>query len=638
MYLDEYEKITINEFNGLYKRGLADECPKDHAICCENVVFNKRGELSSRPGISPSTYLAHDCRRQFLAINKGTSGALLTLDSSGNLYADDGGSPIFADSGVVDFAAVNLFTHTYILPIVAAGGTPPNLQVWDGSGTTRDAAGLAPDTTFSVADGSSGKVAPGNYLIAVSYITDTGFTTQPGPKITATFTAVAYTAPGGDQIDLTGIPTGPTGTIARQLLITKANQSEFFFIGESLGGFIDDNTTTTATLDFFDTDLAISADYLFDLRETIPGSNVTGDLARYHNRLVLVQFSNEVLVSRQSDQESFSTVDGIVSAPGESGTIDNLSGIVTGTCQLRDVLYLTQFPGVVSVQDNGGEPSTWDVVRIDGGVGSAGPGIGRVGADKSAESTNEFFLLSDLGGIYLFNGAVERMPLTWKIDDLWKQVNFNSFQNITIYMDPFHQTFYVLVPQTPSDLPNLLLVADYSAGLDWKNIKWTIFTFPFTVSSIALMKYAGNMDGSDVYFYLRLSFYGNNYIYKTHIGYYDDIGAAINAYYQSYLASPSTEGNVNVFRFLRFRGKGFGNINILLDAEDFDPALEVNPPPLQIFDPMSKDMLREINFQKEKMSIGFGTGAFVSSPVVGEYFSISRLDIFVKNSFQGRPQ
>ncbi len=246
MYLDEYEKVTIDKFMGLYKRGLADECPQDHAICCENVTFNKKGEVSSRPGISPSVYLAHDCRRMFLAINKGTLASLLTLDSSGNIYADDDAMPIFSDSSVVDFAAINLFTHTYILPIVA-GGTPPNLQVWDGSGTTRDAAGLPPDASFSAADGSSGNVALGAYLIAVSFVTDTGFVTPPGPVLTGTFTPVTYAAPGGLQIDLSSIPVGPTGTVQRQIFITKANQREYFFVGATNGGLIDDNTTTTAS-------------------------------------------------------------------------------------------------------------------------------------------------------------------------------------------------------------------------------------------------------------------------------------------------------------------------------------------------------------------------------------------------------
>lgn len=45
---------------------------------------------------------------------------------------------------------------------------------------------------------------------------------------------------GGQNIQLTGIPTGPTGTLARRLWRTKAGGSEYFFVGQ-----ISDNTTST---------------------------------------------------------------------------------------------------------------------------------------------------------------------------------------------------------------------------------------------------------------------------------------------------------------------------------------------------------------------------------------------------------
>lgn len=634
MHFTEYEKISITKFRGLYKRGLADECPPDHAICCENVIFNKRGEVSSRWGISPSMWVDHDVRRMFYAVNDG-GRFLLTIDQAGNIYQDDDPTPIFTDADVVDFSAINMFGMTFILPIVGdAVTTPPNLQVWNGTDvTTRDAAGLAPTSSFSAADGAAGNVAVGDYQIAVSFVTDSGFVTQPGPKIAGVFTPVTHTCAGGVQIDLTGIPTGGSEVIARQIFITKANQTLFFYLGESNGGYINDNTTTTATLDFFDTDLVISADDLFDQLETIPGSNITGMLNRYHNRLCVVTRSSEVLVSGVDNAESFNAVTGLFKTPGEAPEYGIVSGVVTQ----RDVLYAVRLIGIYGVQDNGQEPIFWPVVKIEGGIGSCAFGIATLAADENATTSDERFILSDVGGIFLFDGAVQRPALTWKIDDLWKQVNFNALQNITCFFDIYRDTLYVLAPIGDSLLPNLLLVADYSEGLDAENVKWSIFTFPFTPSSIAMIYFQGNMDGSDVYYYLRIAFYNNSYIYKTHQGYYNDIGAAINAYYQCYLAAPDV-GNFNVFRGLRFRVKGAGNLNLLLDAEDFDPANEVQPPVIAISDPASRDYDKQINFNNEKMSVAFGTGAFVSEPVVDEYFTVQRLDIFCKTSFPARPQ
>jgi hypothetical protein len=328
----------------------------------------------------------------FQSITKNGS-FLITCDGVGNIYKDSDATPIFTAAGVYDFAAYNMFGFTFILPIMIDMTAPPNLQIWDGSAaTTRDAAGLAPTASFSAATGGGGNVDVGDYLIAVSFITASSFITQPGPKIATVFTPVAYTAPGGSQIDLTGLPLGPTGTIARQIFITKANQRLFFYVGEAAGGYIPDNTTTTATLDFFDTDLAISADDLFDQLETIPGSNITGTMTRYHNRLCIVTFSHTVLVSGVSNAESFNAVTGFFSTPGEAANNYTVFSVVVQ----RDVLYAIRFPGIFAVEDNGQEPVFWVVVKIDGGIGSGAPGIGTISADENAASSSELFLLPTL--------------------------------------------------------------------------------------------------------------------------------------------------------------------------------------------------------------------------------------------------
>src|SRR6185369_12071710 len=138
---DEYEKIEIEEFKGLYKRGIPDQVPPDHAICCENIVFSQAGQVQKRGGIAPSLALNHPVRRMFEGEIEGVGLIMLTLDWNGNIYRDANPTPIFSNAGVVDFAAINLFNKIFILPI-SDSSPPPNLQVWLGiASTTRDAAG-----------------------------------------------------------------------------------------------------------------------------------------------------------------------------------------------------------------------------------------------------------------------------------------------------------------------------------------------------------------------------------------------------------------------------------------------------------------------------------------------------------------
>ena len=128
----------------------------------------------------------------------------------------------------------------------------------------------------------TGNVPAGLYDINIVYETDTGFLTPPA---TNTNVAISFNAAGAHQIVLTNIPIGPTGTVARLIIITLAGTTEpFYFVPSEDGGVINDNTTTTATIDFFVTDLVESADYLFNVRANIPsgqGINV------YSGRLVI---------------------------------------------------------------------------------------------------------------------------------------------------------------------------------------------------------------------------------------------------------------------------------------------------------------------------------------------------------------
>lgn len=638
MYYDEYEKIVINEFNGLYKRGMPDECPIDHAICCENVSFTKKGEVSSRNGMSGSqSTAAASVTRMFLSTTDN-GNFLLTCDGQGNIWSNAGSSPLFSYPGLFDFSAINIYGRTYIYPIVA--GFPPapvpNLQVFNGI-YIRDAAGAAPGSSFSASTSGSGNVDAGVYQLAISFITDTGYVTPPGPLIGATYTPVIVTAPGGTVISVTGIPTGPTGTVGRQLFTSRANQIEIFFIPSSDGGVINDNTTTTATLNFFDTDLVESGDYLFDLFPSIPGSNRYGTINFYHNRTVILNLSTSVKLSRVQDPESINQVDGIIQFPDYG-----INSAIFGVCVQQDVLYLTEFPGIYAVQDTGDEPAFWPYILIDGGFGSLAPGIGSLSGTSNALTFSQTFLLCDRNGVFAFNGSIIRPALTWKIDDIWKQINFaGAPEFVSLFVDVVHDIFFVLCPIGSAQFPNALLMCDYSLGLDSEHVKWSLWSFPYAPSAITFINYEGNLEVGDGGFFLRIAFYNQPYIYAIKPGNINDAGAAILGYYRAFLGA-STPGQLNQFRLLRFRAtspNGNANLYITLDQEDFLNIAQAQPPPIPMTPSPGQHYDRQINFAyKEKMSLGFGVGAYVGTPNAADSFTVQNIEIYNKPLVGGRPQ
>lgn len=631
MNLSEFTKIEIDKFMGLYKRGMADQCPQDHAICCQNVEFDKSGQFQTRAGTKVSLALNHVVKKQYLATwaNPALSLSLLTLDDAGNIYEGSNPTPIYTLSGMYDFHVLNIFNKVYILPITD-GSTSPVLQVWDGTNPVRAAAGFAPTSTFTAADGAAAPTTgldPGIHKLAICYITNTGFTTPPGPKIAGVFTPVSYTAPGGVKLDLSGLPLGGASIIGRVILATKANEEEYFFVP---GGEIDDNTTTTLTLDFFDTDLTISADYLFDLLEEIPTQDPTGTgagaLTTYHARQVLVA-GRIIRLSRPQEPEAFDNVNGYINVPANSASNVAISAFV-----LRDVLYMTLLIGVMATQDNLDDPGTWKVIMIDGAMTAYKDAIATIASNVPALGVSEVTLLGHREGIFIFDGTVRRPEITWKIKDVWDMITHGSERNINIVTDFYKKMIYVIIPTNNSKVPNLMLMGDYSEGLNWQEIKWTFHFFKDLIPYSIGMAYFPDDDGlNDLDYYLRIGMQGDNTLYKLKAGLTDDDGEAIDSRYCCYL-STIEKGAVNIFRALRLRVRGAGTLELRLNSEDFPLSLSQTPANITVPLNPAQDEMRQINFTNEKMSVQLRTNA------VGERMEVDRVDIFAKRMFWARPQ
>lgn len=99
-----------------------------------------------------------------------------------------------------------------------------------------------------------GQIEPGEHSCVCIFRTRTGAYLAPGPRVT-------FTANGGQYARADDIPIGPPNVVGRALAFTPANGGKFFILpvapqinGQILGTstVIDDNTTTSVTLDFSD--------------------------------------------------------------------------------------------------------------------------------------------------------------------------------------------------------------------------------------------------------------------------------------------------------------------------------------------------------------------------------------------------
>jgi len=641
--LAEFERISINKFMGLYLRGLNDDCPPDHSTVAQNLRYNRQGECYTRDGIKPSLGTAAPIKRMFLATfgHADQAGIVLTCDGAGNIFRSDTGGILLTVPGMVDFAAINIFSWCLISPILSAPSLPNPVYIWSGlpgmSGDTvpiRPAAGFGPSTEpVATESATAGDCDIGVHKFACSFVTNTGYTTQPFADIN-TFVPGSVTSTGNKCITLSGIPIGPAGTVSRQILATQANQDLYFnaggrqFNGTSLvpwDGIIHDNTTTTITISFFDTDLAVSADRLFDLLPIIPAGTfgLIAGITTYHGRVFY--WGGEFNLIRVTDPGSAETIDNInafIQLPEQNDGND-----VTCASNLQDTLYFFKTVGIFSVTDNGSDPNSWPVIAIEQGVGCAVPlSLGTVDLGTPAYAQNQVNLLTDLGGIYLFNGAVVQPPLTWKINDLWLLImQQTNLQGSMIAVDPYFKLIYYACVGNALGTQGYanILVADYNDGLDAQNIKWSVWTFPFPVNAIGMISFT-DVDGLGN----RLRIATGSNIVKYQVGALTDLGGPVVTIYRSYYMAPNL-GGLNIFRYLRARLPYKDPLSITLFSQD--DAFIQNPPGFALPYVAGRDLTREFNFMDEKMAIQICCNATHGG------FMLQRLDTFCKSRFAMRP-
>ena len=614
--------ITVSDFRGTFDRGEDDVCPPDHFLDSLNVVFTQNG-VETRKGTSlafdvPDIYRIASYKRI------GEADRLLILDSIGRIWDSTNlAAPILTIDGMTDFGMVSLYNRAYITPHNSNKGLPgQKIYVYEGSGTARPAAGVAPigATMVAATATTAGSVEIGKHLFAVSYETISGYLTAPGPAI---FTS--YDAPGGKKVNLSSIPIGPAGTVARVLMATKklatnyagdqANQ-EFFFIPN---GRIGDNSTTLLTVDFFDADLQGSADYLLDQMSEIPAGVGVGI---YKSRLaVWGTDTNEsaVYFSEPGQPESFSATEGFVLAfPGDA------SGGVKNCVEFRSQYYLLKGGGKTYVTNEiGDSPAFWEVTNVDLSIGAECHSIAKV-LDQNGSALDNFFS-ADRSGLYLFNGTFSNNELSRKIADIWRRVNRLALNQVEIVHDPIKALIYCAVPLDSADSPTHLLVGDVDDGIDPDSIRWTTWTFPRRATSIAV-----DLNSITKRTQFRFGSRDDN-VYGYNEALIDDFGSAIESFIETALLpgdSAETDPVVYQFGHLQLRVKGQGALNITISG--IDRARSIQPQGIGLSGQPGRTLERMFNFQDEGASVKLHTHGAT------DFFQLIRLKLYARVLWSGR--
>jgi hypothetical protein len=592
----DHSGLKITQFNGLFDRGDDEVVPVDHFLSCQNLMFTSRG-FETRDGSSLDLTKAN-IRRIAIFRLVGQAQRLLILDNSGNIYDSTNLTvSILHVVGMTDFSVVSLFNRAYITPHDGITGLAgEKVYVYEGSPTTgaRAACGLAP-TGFTLGlanSGVSGKVEAGVHAIAACYQTSSGFITGPGGYAT-------ITATGARKLDISTIPLGPSYVTARVLIGTKiitdfdgnfVSQTWFFIPN----GTINNNTATTLTVDFYDSELLDSADYLLDQLSSIP-AGVT--INSYKGRLISAgENLNQSLarVSKAGEPEQFDATEGFFSAnPGDAGS--GIKNIWTH----RDALIVQKSQRSYICTGTDDNAVFWHVDELDMSVGAEPHSVATI--LDFGQTIEDYAVVADRMGLRLFNGSFSGSPLTYDIDDYWKRINKAAFNTVEVCLDPINCVVYVAIPIDGATHPNVILMGDFNSGIEPDKIKWCPWIFPDSAQSIVV-----DTNNSTKEPVLKMGFYSGN-VYKLDSTQTNDFGTAIDHWTEFALLPHETDEGVvdGIYHFagVSFRARGTGSLDITL--RDQDSVHTLTALAYSLTSSPGMDCFRQFNFKGQKCAIKF---------------------------------
>ena len=613
----DHAPIKLTDFRGLYSRGEEEAVPPGFFISSQNNRFINRG-VKTREG-SAQDIVITAVRRAQIYKRIGEAQRLLILDSSGHLFDSTAlGSPILTIAAMTDFSSVTLFNRAYITPHNSVTGlSGESIYVYDGSGVARLAAGAAPTGfTLGLADSTvSGTIDQGIHLVGVAFETASGYITAPGG-----FNQI--TNVGDRKLNVSSLPIGPTGTVARVLVSTRrllsfngdfVHQIYYFIPNGRIGNNSD--TSSNDTIDYYDADLEEDASYLLDQLATIPAGVGIGEYNAKmivwgedaHNCIVRVSFSGE--------PESIAATDGFITVnPG-----DNSAGI-KNSFGFDPLLIVQKSNRTYWTQDNGDVAATWPVKGLDDAIGTEPHGVAQI--LDYGHKLQGIVITAHKTGLRVFNGNFSAIPLTFNINDIWARITKTAVNTIEVVVDANGYELYAAIPLDGATSPSHILYGNFNEGLDAEKIKWDLWVFPRAPRTIVV-----DVDDTSKETVFKFGSLAGN-IYKLNASQLSDFGTIIDSWIETALLPGDNDDSILHFTGARVRANGSGILGV--SVRGLDGILTATGESLTLTGASGKGLFSGFNFTSERAAVKFR----VSSS--GNFYKLTRASIYVTPLWEQR--
>jgi hypothetical protein len=388
--------------------------------------------------------------------------------------------------------------HTF--RCTTAGTTGNAEPAWStGAGTTtNDNTVVWTETTASMASAAgAGNICTGQRYMVVLFVDRNGYITG----MTEASVISANLVTGSKQLTISNIALGPAPqTAARILAFTPAGQlsqvagtgitsaGPYFWISPAFPNgifdlstiaagvtvadvvngvtenstLINDNTTTTVTLNFDDNYLKSTLNDISDFFRKIQVPNPVD--IYYSANLKRLFYSVDSLpsgfyVSEIDDPETIfgdSSILQVAENNGEKRIAIRDFGTVTYGLKERSGHLVN--PGQLKDGQKPPDPNNWDAQKVWEGSGPCGP--------RAVDVCTTFMCYVHRSGVYVFFGDKPRLiskelPITWSL------INWARQEQITCTIDDTNREIYISAPYNGSTTNNLLLKCNYEESPDF---------------------------------------------------------------------------------------------------------------------------------------------------------------------------
>jgi hypothetical protein len=486
--INNFKGINLGSANSLFPSYSQDSVDFSHALDALNIVFLKEGGIQTRPPFREKSQLISDnlnidivIMQHWKIANLGGTyydnrWLFLTYSpgaNEGKIYdTAHTGVPQITLTGMKFASVINVYGRLYISPLSEVGTPLAGEYIWTYDGTTaRHVGGTAPvEATLTITDVAVGgaNVTPGLHIGAVAFETNTGFITPAGP---ATRIQVTIAAGGGRAARFTNVDTGPAGTVARHLLLTKTINNydgiqdnwELFFALK-----IPDNVATTGDVIVPDTGLVNSADYLLSEFASIPSCAA---ISLYGTHLMYNGSRTDqtvIYVSKGNDPETVDQTEDYIQKK------DGIPQEFLNSRELRGLCYLFKETSTyVTREDPSSPPNAWAIDLVDSGIGISPLAIGEILSNPGGLVLDNL-IVGGMYGLYVFSGTYSRIPFSYNIQAKFNGMTRTELKYTRMAVDPVRRRIYLLIGN-PLVLSELWM-ADYFNGLDNENVKWCRWT------------------------------------------------------------------------------------------------------------------------------------------------------------------